>query len=341
MKGFCFDLSNPKDQKRYFLLKAKKEIKKLKTFLEKKGFLAILVGKKNSGKGTYSKMLAEVIDREKIYHFSVGDMIREIDKKLKDEKKRKVFVEKLKKNYRGSLSIKEILEILEKRSTQTLLPTELILNLIKIEIKKIKGKRGLFIDGFPRDLEQLNFSLFLKDIISYQKFPDFFVLIDIPNLVIEERIKWRRICPLCQTSRNLKLLPTSKIGYDKEKKEFYLICDNPNCPGERMIRKEGDELGIEPIKERLEKDEKLIKKILNLRGIPKILLKNSLPLNEAKKIFEDYEITQEYYFELKGNKVKINQKPWIFSLKGEPYISLLPQPVVVCLIKKIVEVLNL
>jgi adenylate kinase family enzyme len=130
--------------------------------------------------------------------------------------------------------------------------------------------------------------LFFRDLIGYRDDPDIFVLIDVPEAVIDERIKWRRVCPLCQTSRNLKLLPTSKLGYDDKKKEFYLVCDDANCKGARMLPKEGDEAGIKPIKERLKKDEKLIQQAFSLYGIPKVLLRNSVPLKEAKKYVDDY-----------------------------------------------------
>jgi hypothetical protein len=44
-----------------------------------------------------------------------------------------------------------------------------------------------------------------------------------------------------------------------------------------MKTKEGDEHGIEPIRERLNKDELLIKQAYTLQGIPKVLLRNSIP----------------------------------------------------------------
>jgi adenylate kinase family enzyme len=333
-----FDLTKPEDQKRYFELKAGKEIEKLREFLKENTFVAYLLGKKNSGKGTYSKMFAEIVLPEKIEHFSIGDMVRKIDEELKDEAKKKELISFLEKNYRGPLSVEEIIQALEQRSTQKLLPTELILALVKREMEK-REKKTLFIDGFPRDLDQVSFSLFFRDLIGYRYDPDVFILIDVPNTVIDARIKWRRVCPKCQTPRNLKLLPTSRVGYDKEKKEFYLICDN--C-GERMVQKEGDELGIEPIRERLEKDEELIKKALNLYGIPKVLLRNSIPLEIAKESFDDYEITPEYYFEIEDNEVKIKEKPWTFlDDQGRESVSLLPQPVVVSLIKQLVEIFNL
>jgi len=253
-----FDLNNPRERKEYFQLKADKEIKKLRNYFKKGNtFIAYLLGKKNSGKGTYSKMFAEIVDPERVEHFSIGDMIREVDDELKNKKKRKELIRFLEKNYRGWFSIKELVSLLEKRSTTTpLLPTELVLVLTKREIEKRK-KKAIFIDGFPRDLDQINFALFFRDLIGYRDDPDFFVLISVPERVIDERIKHRVVCPICQTSRNLKLFPTSKIEYNPKttthsshssakrvSKEFYLLCDNPRCIGERLFPKEGDELGL-------------------------------------------------------------------------------------------------
>jgi len=338
-----FNLTDPQEREAYFRLKTGKEIEKLRDYLKNNTFIAYLLGKKNSGKGTYSKMFAEVVSPGRVDHFSIGDMIRGVDEELKDEGRKKALFNVLEKNYRGWLPLKEIILALEKRNTKTLLPTELILALVKREILKRK-KKALFIDGFPRDLDQISYSLFFRDLIGYRDDPDIFILIDVPEAVIDERIKYRVVCPLCQTSRNLKLLPTSKVGYDEKRKEFYLICDNPECKEVKMIQKEGDELGIEPIKERLKTDEKLMEQAFSLYGIPKILLRNSIPKNFAKDYVNDYEITPEYIYEWseKEKIVKIKEKPWITSDdEGNPSISLLPPPVVVSLLKQMVEVLNL
>ncbi len=339
-----FDLNNPKEREKYFKLKVGKEIKKLRDYFKNGNtFVAYLLGKKSSGKGTYSKMFAEVVDTERIEHFSIGDMIRGVDKELQDKKKKKDLVSFLEKNYRGWLPIKELISVLEKRNTKTLLPTELILVLTKREIAKRK-KKTLFIDGFPRDMDQINFALFFRDLIGYRDDPDLLILIDVPETVIDERIKYRRVCPICQTSRNFKLFPTSKIGYNPGKKEFYLLCDNPKCREVRLVPKEGDELGIKPIKERLKKDEKLINQAVSLYGIPKVFLRNSIPKMIARNYIDDYEITQEYYYQWddKNKKVIIKEKPWlILDNEGKPSYSLLPPPVVIALIKQIVGVLNL
>lgn len=338
-----FDLIAPEEIKSYFEVKTGKEIEKIRQYLKDNTFVAYLLGKKNSGKGTYAKMFADIISPEKIEHFSIGDMVRNIDGELADSKKKKELIAFLEKNYRGRLPLEEIISALEKRNTKILLPTELILALVKREMGK-KGKRAFFIDGFPRDLDQISYSLFFRDLIGYRDDPDIFILIDVPKSVIDQRIRWRRVCSLCQISRNLKLLPTSKIGYDKNKKEFYLICDNPNCKELPLVQKEGDELGIEPIKERLDMDEKLIEMAFSLYGIPKILLRNTVPVEEAKKFVDDYEITPEYEFswDEKAEKVVIKEKPWVVpDDNGVPSYSLLPPPVVVSMIKQLTDVLGL
>ena len=338
-----FSLTDPRDREAYFESKAGPEIKKIREYLDKNTFIAYLLGKKSSGKGTYSKMFAEVINPSRIDHFSVGDMVRVIDEELKNEIKKKELYDFLGLNYRGFQPLEDIISSLENRSTKILLPTELILALIKREVAR-RPKKAIFIDGFPRDLDQVSYSLFFRELIGYRDDKDIFVMISVPEKVIDERIKWRKICPLCQTSRNLKLLPTSKAGFDKEKKEFYLICDNPLCRGAKMVQKEGDQFGIEPIRERLALDGKLIEKSFSLYGIPKILLRNSLPVEKAKELLDDYEITPEYVMNWneKENKIDVVEKPWIIEDDdGVPSYSLMPPPVVVSLIKQLVDILEL
>src|SRR4030043_885868 len=289
-----FDLNSPEGRKKYFEAKAGDEIKHLqKYFNEGNTFVSYLLGKKNSGKGTYSKLFTEIFGEEKIATVSVGDLVREMDD-WESFKKTKKY-EKVKGYFRGYVSFDEAVKAHLGRSTSKLLPTEFILALLKAHIDELQGK-SIFIDGLPRAMDQVSYSLYFRDIINYRDDPDFFVLIDIPESVIDERMKYRVICPKCNTSRNIKLLITSKIGYDTESKVFYLVCDNPSCEGARMVRKEGDEKGLGAIRERLNKDEELIKTAFQLHGVPKILLRNHVPVKEARKYFDDYEITPEYGF---------------------------------------------
>lgn len=337
-----FDLSDPKDRKKYFKLKAGSEINKLNKYLKKNTLMAFLLGKKNAGKGTYSKLFIEALGTDKVAHLSVGDIVRNIHKDLKSASKKKDLISYLKKRYRGFITIEKALEIFTGRNASTLLPTEFVIALIESEIDHL-GNKAIFIDGFPRNLDQVNYSLYFRALMGHRNDPDFFVFIDLPEAIIDERIKFRAICPLCQTSRSLKLLRTKEVGYDPKSKQFYLICDNVNCKPERMMPKEGDELGIEVIRDRMEVDDKVIRTLLDLHGVDKILLRNSIPVEIAKKYADDYEITPAYRYVLgKNNKPEIIEEPLtIKDDNGKVSNSLLAPPVTVSMIKQIAKVLGL
>jgi len=334
-----FELTDVDQRRKYFRAKAGKEIERLRDYLQENTFIAYLLGKKNSGKGTYARMFREIVDPRRIEHFSIGDMVRALDEVVNNKKKQKELREVLERNYRGFLPLDDIIKALEKRSTKVLLPSELILALVKMEIAE-KPKKALFIDGFPRELDQISYSLFFRDLIGYRDDPDVFVLIDVPEKVIDERIKYRVVCPKCQTSRNLKLLPTKKVEYDAKNDKFVLICDDSECGGVPLKPKEGDEMGIAPIMARLQTDEKLIKKAFSLHGIPKVLLRNSVPVDKADDYVDDYEITPAYSYENINGSVKTIKAPWqIEDDDGVLSYSLLPPPVVVSLIKQMVDAL--
>lgn len=336
-----FDLNNPKSREAYFKAKVGGEISQIKKYLASSTFVAYMLGKKNSGKGTYSQIFTEIFGEDKVALISVGDIVRAANADFeasRDSKKAK----RLREIYRGYISFDEAVDALLGRSTQNLLPTEFILALLKLEIEKHQGKT-LFIDGLPRDIDQVSYSLYFRDLINYRDDPDLFVLIDIPESVIDERIKYRVVCPKCKNTRNLKLLPTSKIGWDKKQKKAYLICDSPRCKGgQRMEPKEGDELGLAPIRLRLDKDEEILKKAFGLHGVPKILLRNHVAAAQAEKFFDHYELTPEYNYKWdeKTKKVEVVEKP--FTIKddnGTESYSLLAAPVVVSMLKQLSEIL--
>lgn len=338
-----FSLEDPAGRKKYFEAKVGKEIEKIKVFLEKNTFVAFLLGKKNSGKGTYSKLFAEAVGKDKIKHISVGDVVRDAHQAFEEEKTKGEMIKYLEKKYRGFLPLEKAIDALLGRSTTTLLPVELILTLIEREISLAKRK-AVFVDGFPRSLDQVSYALYFRHLMGYRDDPDFFVFIDVPEAVIDERMKYRRICPVCHTPRNLKLLATKEVGYDEKKKEFFLKCDNPECKSAKMITKEGDDLGIEAIRDRIELDDKIMRMLIDLQGVPKIFLRNSIPVDAAQELVDDYEITPGYRYEIvdKIKKVKVVEEPYVVKDDdGIPSYSLMPAPVVVSLIKQTVEVLDL
>lgn len=336
-----FDISDPSERKAYFQAKVGDEIKHINKFLDSNTFIAYFLGKKNSGKGTYSKMFVEIFGSEHVATVSVGDIVRDTHANWDKFIKSKDY-ELLKRYYRGYMSFKEATDAFLGRTQDKLLPSEFVLALLKVYIEKLEGKTVL-LDGLPRENDQVSYSLYFRDLINYRNDPDLFVLIDIPENVIDERIKYRVVCPVCNTPRNTKLLATSKVEYDVKTKEFYLVCDTPGCTGGRMVAKEGDELGIEPIRPRLVKDEEILKSVFGLHGVPKILLRNAIPVKEAKTMFDEYEITPQFDYILgKNNKVEVIESPWVVKDdEGRPSHSLMPAPVVVSMIKQMVDVLNL
>ena len=334
-----FDINSPEGRKKYFEAKVGKEIRKIRSFLDDKTFIAYTLGKKNSGKGTYSQLIKEIFGKDKIALVSVGDLIREMDDWDSFTKTEKY--KRMKRYYRGYMAWEDAVSAHLGRSTSKLLPTEFILALLKAHIDELTGM-SIFIDGLPRDMDQISYSLYFRDLINYRNDPDIFVLIDIPLSVIDERIKYRVICPNCKTTRNIKLLPTSKIKYESKTKHFYLECDNPDCKGGKMVGKEGDDKGIAPIKERLEKDEEILRKAFSLYGVPKILLRNHVLVSESNKYFDNYEITPEFVYKLgKGEKVVVSEKPWsVLDDNGQMCNSLMAPPVVISLIKQLADTLS-
>ncbi len=338
-----FNLNDRDERRKYFDLKAGEEIVKLKKYLDEgKTFVAFLLGKKNSGKGTYSKLFMEALGSDKISHISVGDLVRDAHALVETEEGQRNLVAFLKDNYRGFHSPEKAVDLILGRDQSSLISSELILALIKYEISK-NPRQAIFIDGFPRAMDQMPYTMVLKEIVGYRNDPDFLVFISLPNTIIDERIKSRVVCPICKTPRGLKLLATKEAGYDEAAGEFYLKCDNPSCNGERMVKKEGDEQGIEPIRARLEMDEKIMTQLLDLHGIPKIYLRNAVPTDMASENLDNYEITPGYDYErMPDGTVKIVESSWtVKDDTGREVYSLLPAAVVISLIKQMVDVLGL
>ena len=342
-----FMLEDLVERKKYFQQKAGREIEKIRGYLDKGNtFIGILLGPKNSGKGTYTKLFMEAVGDKHIAHISVGDIVRSVHKDLGSAKGKRELTAFLKSRYRGFISIEKALAIILGRDTKTLLPTEVILALVEREISRI-GRKAVFIDGFPRNLDQISYSLYFRALMGYRDDPDFFVFISVPETVIDERMRYRAVCPICQSPRNLKLLRTKEIGYDQKTKKFFLVCDNPQCKGfgkSRMGSKEGDELGIEAIRDRIEVDTEVSRMLMGLRGVPKVYLRNAVPVAEAKKYVDEYEITPSYRYQwdTSAKNVRVIEEPWIVGDDNHvPSYSLLPAAVLVSLIKQTAKALGL
>ncbi len=311
--GRSYVLTDRADRLRYFHAKLGSKIDEVKGFLDKNSFVGYMLAKKQAGKGTYAKMVEEILGPERFAHISAGDLVRNAHTILTSTDKAS-FISGVQRHYRGFLSIDDAMSALLARTQDKVsVPTELMLALLKLEIDKI-GKKALFIDGLPRNLDQVSYSLYFRDLINYRDDPDFFVLIDVPESVIDARMKNRVVCPECHTSKSVLINPTKFVRYDKEANEYYFLCDNPNCKGFETARyqaKEGDMAGIESIRGRLELDQDLIAKATALYGIPKILVRSTIPTTTAKDVIEDYEVQKCYTFSGMGDTIISSTSPWV------------------------------
>lgn len=95
-----------------------------RTLPDAQGKILVILGPPGSGKGTVSKKLAE---RNGFVHISTGDLIRNSDDK------------ELKKLVSGG----------------NFIPDRLIVRMLRKEMGKINFSKGVIIDGFPRNLKQV------------------------------------------------------------------------------------------------------------------------------------------------------------------------------------------
>ncbi|WKZ23697.1 MAG: nucleoside monophosphate kinase [Candidatus Dojkabacteria bacterium] len=338
--GKTYDLDSVAERRAYYQDKVGKEIEFLRDYFRENTFLGYWLAPKQAGKGTYMNGLKEIFGTEMFTHISVGDLVRAADKEYRKDEKKSELYKYAKKHYRGDMHIDEAFDALVGRNTANLVPTELIMVFLRREIEK-HDKKSLFIDGFPRNLDQVSYSLYFRELVNYRNDPDIFILINAPVTVLDERMKQRRTCLKCGNSRNIALLPTKEYGYDADTDEYYLVCDLPGCPGGRMVTKEGDELGIETIKDRILADIDVMKRARKLYGIPKIELFNSLEKNKALQYVDKYECTDECVFSRnKAGEVELSKKLWTVHDGDEKFYSLLPPAVVTQLVKQLARVLG-
>lgn len=335
-----YDLYSPAGRKEYFEAKIGKELELLRKFLSKNTFIAYFLAPKMAGKGTYTAMLKEAVGGDFLEHVSVGDLVRDAHEEyLKSGKDSDIYKYAL-KNYRGVMHVDEAFEAMVNRTQKSLMPTDIILTIIKRKIDTI-GRKTIFLDGFPRDLDQVAFSLYFRDLINYRNDPDCFIFINLPVAIIDARIKGRRVCPVCKTSRNEILNPTSAQVYDEEKKKVVLLCDNPECSAHKMVEKEGDEKGIGLIADRVVTDIQVMEMARKMYGLPKIEIFNSLEVDKALDYADEYEFTVEHVFDYVDGEVKHTTKPFTVTENGKEYYSLVPAPVFVSMVKQLCDVFGL
>lgn len=329
-----YDLLNPNERKIFFNKFLGKEIENIRAYMKSKTFICYAMSPKMAGKGTFLGLLGEIVGQQYFTTISVGDLFRKADEDYRQNGKDSETYKYIVKNHRGYSKPEDLADSLINRSTKTVSPTELALILLKKEIDKLTHQ-SIFIDGFPRTVDQVSYSLYMRDLIGYRNDPDYFMFINVPIKLIDIRIKDRRVCPKCGNSKNLTTNPSSICDIDKNTNETIMYCDKPNCTKEIMVPKEGDNLGVQNIADRIEADLELIGMARNLYGIPKIEVFNSIPVSEVEKYLNDFEVTKEYYFEKEHGKIVRKEKDLIFEENGEKYVSLLPSANVVQIMRQI------
>ncbi len=170
----------------------------------------ILMGAPGAGKGTQAKFLVE---RFNIPQISTGDILRY----------------NVKQNTELGLKAQDYM------NAGTLVPDELILDMVAERLKKSDCENGFILDGFPRTITQaegLNHLLMQMNLTL-----DYVVSIEVPFDKLVKRLSSRRICKNCGAGYNVITQPPQKEG----------ICDE--CNGELYQRKDDKE---ETIKRRLE-----------------------------------------------------------------------------------------
>ena len=185
---------------------------------------AIILGAPGSGKGTYASRLQSKLN---INVITMGDIFRKI---MKEDtplgKEVKGYVEK------GLLG-----------------PDSLTIQVLKQHMAKIKNKKGLLFDGYPRTIEQ---ATALEAIAKI----DVIIQLVVPDWLIIERLSTRRICKNCGEVYNIRYL----------KPKVDMICDK--CGGPLYQRSDDTP---EVIKKRIEVYEQQTRPILQYykeKGVP-------------------------------------------------------------------------
>ena len=189
----------------------------------------IFLGPPGAGKGTYSSRICE---KNKWAHISTGDLLREeVADNTELGMKAKKYMDK------GSL-----------------VPDEIVINMLKNRLEKDDCKKGFILDGFPRTIEQTEA---LDKITKI----DAVINLVIPEWVLVKKILARRTCEECGDIYNIadiKFGPNNKYEMPPVSPKVEGICDK--CGGRLVSRSDETE---EVIKNRLkiynEETEPLIK----------------------------------------------------------------------------------
>jgi len=152
----------------------------------------IFLGPPGAGKGTQAEKICKDFN---VIQLSTGDILRN-NRKLGTElgKKAQSFMD-----------------------AGNLVPDDLIIDMIKEEIKKPELANGYLLDGFPRTVKQAEALDALLDTMNEKL--DSTLVLEVPNEELILRLSSRRTCPVCQKTYHLIYNPPKVDGF----------CDNDNA----------------------------------------------------------------------------------------------------------------
>ena len=137
----------------------------------------LFVGAPAVGKGTQAKKLAQALG---VPHISTGDILRDTAKQNTDL----------------GHKVKKFIDL------GSLVPDEVMMNIIEERFRKGDTKQGYILDGFPRTTAQ---AMGLDMLLARLGQPiNMVLLFECPDAVIMERIIERRSCPKCGTPYHLR-----------------------------------------------------------------------------------------------------------------------------------------
>ena len=153
----------------------------------------LFVGAPAVGKGTQAKKLAAALG---VPHISTGDILRDTAKQNTDL----------------GHKVKKFIDL------GSLVPDEVMMNIIEDRFRKGDTKNGYILDGFPRTTAQ---AMGLDMLLARLGQPiDQVLLFECPDAVIMERIIERRSCPKCGTPYHLRWQKPKVDG----------VCDKDQTP---------------------------------------------------------------------------------------------------------------
>ncbi len=184
------------------------------------GKALVLFGPPGSGKGTQSKLL---VARFGIPQISTGDMLRD-------------------HIARGD-AIGKAIEARMKAGS--LVPDELVNELVRVRLSEPDCANGFILDGYPRTRQQAEV---LMALLKELERDEVVIHLVVDYNIIIARISGRRVCPKCGTLYNSSSRPSRVPG----------ICD---LDGESLVVREDDREPV--VRERLEAYEKQTRPLID------------------------------------------------------------------------------